>query len=408
MEDHHARRGALLGQEQRVGEPVVLAGLRTVRAWSACFMSGASSRTRPRAVARLSDRLAPERGGPARGRRLRRDRAGARVRHAGVRVRGGRHPRPCPRLHGRLPGAHRALRGGLREQGVPLHRRLPAARRGGAVVRRGLGRRAAPGARRAASRRSGSTCTATTRPRPSSSTRSSAGVGHIVVDSFDEIDRLERLAPGQKVMLRVTPGIKPDTHANIQTGQEDSKFGFGLDDVPRAIERIEHARAGRAARAHRLAGLRPRAVREARRGARRDGRLSAAQPRRRPRHRLHGRPAAALGRRATWTPLLGERARGRDRALRARPLARRERRRDASTRWAPSSGSRACAPTWRWTAACPTTCGRCSTAPRYEAEIADRFGGDTVCTIAGHALRVGRHPGARRRPSTTRAWATCW
>jgi diaminopimelate decarboxylase len=64
------------------------------------------------------------------------------------------------------------------------------------------------------------------------------GIGHIVVDSFDEIERLERIAPGQKVMLRVTPGIKPDTHAKIQTGQEDSKFGFGLDDVPRAIDSI--------------------------------------------------------------------------------------------------------------------------------------------------------------------------
>jgi diaminopimelate decarboxylase len=64
------------------------------------------------------------------------------------------------------------------------------------------------------------------------------GIGHIVVDSFDEIERLERIAPGQKVMLRVTPGIKPDTHAKIQTGQEDSKFGFGLDDVPRAIDSL--------------------------------------------------------------------------------------------------------------------------------------------------------------------------
>src|SRR4051812_32976921 len=42
-----------------------------------------------------------------------------------------------------------------------------------------------------------------------------SGVGHIVVDSFDEIERLERLAPGQKVMFRVTPGIRPDTHAKI-------------------------------------------------------------------------------------------------------------------------------------------------------------------------------------------------
>src|SRR3954454_23861139 len=65
------------------------------------------------------------------------------------------------------------------------------------------------------------------------------GVGHIVVDSFDELDRLERMAPGQKVLLRVTPGIRPETHDFIATGQEDSKFGFGVDDVPHAIERIE-------------------------------------------------------------------------------------------------------------------------------------------------------------------------
>lgn len=61
------------------------------------------------------------------------------------------------------------------------------------------------------------------------------GVGHIVVDSFDELERLERIAPGQKVLLRVTPGIKASTHSYISTGQVDSKFGFGLDDVPRAI-----------------------------------------------------------------------------------------------------------------------------------------------------------------------------
>jgi diaminopimelate decarboxylase len=65
------------------------------------------------------------------------------------------------------------------------------------------------------------------------------GVGHIVADSFDELDRLERIAPGQKVLLRVTPGIKPDTHAFISTGQEDSKFGFGMDEVQRAIDRID-------------------------------------------------------------------------------------------------------------------------------------------------------------------------
>jgi diaminopimelate decarboxylase len=63
------------------------------------------------------------------------------------------------------------------------------------------------------------------------------GVGHIVLDSFDEIDLLERLAPSQRVMLRVTPGIRPTTHSYIQTGQEDSKFGFALADVPRAAQR---------------------------------------------------------------------------------------------------------------------------------------------------------------------------
>jgi diaminopimelate decarboxylase len=60
------------------------------------------------------------------------------------------------------------------------------------------------------------------------------GVGHIVVDSFDEIERL-RGRP-QRVLLRVTPGIKPSTHSYIQTGQVDSKFGFAVEDVPRAVE----------------------------------------------------------------------------------------------------------------------------------------------------------------------------
>jgi diaminopimelate decarboxylase len=65
------------------------------------------------------------------------------------------------------------------------------------------------------------------------------GVGHIVADSFDELERLERIAPGQRILLRVTPGIEPDTHEKIQTGQVDSKFGFQIDDLPRALERIE-------------------------------------------------------------------------------------------------------------------------------------------------------------------------
>ncbi len=65
------------------------------------------------------------------------------------------------------------------------------------------------------------------------------GVGHTVVDSFDEIDRLE--GSGQRVLVRVTPGIKASTHSYIQTGQADSKFGFPLADVPRAVERCAEA-----------------------------------------------------------------------------------------------------------------------------------------------------------------------
>ena len=69
------------------------------------------------------------------------------------------------------------------------------------------------------------------------------GVGHIVVDSFDEIERLERLVAGrQRVMLRITPGITASTHASIQTGQVDSKFGFGMDDAAEAIDRCRSSR----------------------------------------------------------------------------------------------------------------------------------------------------------------------
>jgi diaminopimelate decarboxylase len=58
------------------------------------------------------------------------------------------------------------------------------------------------------------------------------GVGRIVVDSFDEIDRLERVAARSSrrpaVLVRVTPGIEAHTHEYVMTGQDDSKFGFGL------------------------------------------------------------------------------------------------------------------------------------------------------------------------------------
>ncbi|HKJ55992.1 MAG TPA: diaminopimelate decarboxylase [Nitriliruptoraceae bacterium] len=70
------------------------------------------------------------------------------------------------------------------------------------------------------------------------------GVRHVVVDSFDEMDRLEALAdagvgPPPSVLLRITPGVHAHTHEFIATGQDDSKFGFNLanGDARRAVDR---------------------------------------------------------------------------------------------------------------------------------------------------------------------------
>ena len=69
------------------------------------------------------------------------------------------------------------------------------------------------------------------------------GVGRIVVDSFDELDRLDRLHTADgivpKVLLRITPGVEAHTHEFVMTGQDDSKFGFGLKvgDAARAVAR---------------------------------------------------------------------------------------------------------------------------------------------------------------------------
>ncbi|MFJ9411541.1 diaminopimelate decarboxylase [Streptomyces sp. NPDC101393] len=72
-----------------------------------------------------------------------------------------------------------------------------------------------------------------------------AGAGLIVVDNFDDIDRLERIVPEvrgaggeQAVLVRVTPGIRPDTHAAVSTGQEGSKFGLTVPQAKEAIARL--------------------------------------------------------------------------------------------------------------------------------------------------------------------------
>ncbi|GAA1843713.1 diaminopimelate decarboxylase [Asanoa iriomotensis] len=59
-----------------------------------------------------------------------------------------------------------------------------------------------------------------------------AGVGRIIVDSFDEIDRLTALAQDrnirQPVLVRVTVGVEAHTHEFIATAHEDQKFGFSV------------------------------------------------------------------------------------------------------------------------------------------------------------------------------------
>jgi diaminopimelate decarboxylase len=72
-----------------------------------------------------------------------------------------------------------------------------------------------------------------------------AGVGHIVIDSLHELERLERVAAEagrrQEVLIRITPGVAGDTHSALSTGQADSKFGFAPDAAHEAISRIANA-----------------------------------------------------------------------------------------------------------------------------------------------------------------------
>ena len=65
-----------------------------------------------------------------------------------------------------------------------------------------------------------------------------AAGARIVVDNFDELSKLERIAAPAEVMIRVTPGVVADTHAAILTGHAGSKFGFSLAQAPEAIERL--------------------------------------------------------------------------------------------------------------------------------------------------------------------------
>jgi diaminopimelate decarboxylase len=75
-----------------------------------------------------------------------------------------------------------------------------------------------------------------------------AGIGCIVVDSLDEIERADWLADrDQDVLVRLSPGVAASTHQFVQTGQIDSKFGFAIEagqaeEAVAAVARSRHLR----------------------------------------------------------------------------------------------------------------------------------------------------------------------
>ena len=90
------------------------------------------------------------------------------------------------------------------------------------------------------------------------------GVHRLVVDNFDEIERLAHLvspATPLDCLVRVTPGVEAHTHEFIRTGQEDSKFGFSISSgaarrAITALRDIPRPDPARRARPHRFTDLR--------------------------------------------------------------------------------------------------------------------------------------------------------
>jgi diaminopimelate decarboxylase len=71
-----------------------------------------------------------------------------------------------------------------------------------------------------------------------------AGVGTVVVDNFDDVDRLEAVVPRgfeQGCLVRVIPGVQASTHAAHATGHEGSKFGLSPPAARQAIARIQRS-----------------------------------------------------------------------------------------------------------------------------------------------------------------------
>ena len=70
------------------------------------------------------------------------------------------------------------------------------------------------------------------------------GIGYFVVDNKEELEEIDRAAMKkgikQKILLRLSPGIDPHTHAKISTGSVDSKFGSAIE-TGQADDMVKHA-----------------------------------------------------------------------------------------------------------------------------------------------------------------------
>jgi diaminopimelate decarboxylase len=70
------------------------------------------------------------------------------------------------------------------------------------------------------------------------------GLGLVVVDNADDVDRLEATVPAgraQDVLVRVIPGVTAETHASVLTGHAGSKFGLAPRAAAELIRRIERS-----------------------------------------------------------------------------------------------------------------------------------------------------------------------
>jgi len=65
------------------------------------------------------------------------------------------------------------------------------------------------------------------------------GIGLVVVDNADDVDRLQATGSEQDVLVRVIPGVEAETHAHVLTGHEGSKFGLAPPAAAELIRRIE-------------------------------------------------------------------------------------------------------------------------------------------------------------------------